>query len=36
VTEVYAKKYYSSHIQPAVKEELNAMKDALGTPEPKK
>lgn len=35
-TEVYAKKYYSSRVQPAVKEELDAMKDAPDAPEPKK
>ncbi|KAG1908789.1 uncharacterized protein F5891DRAFT_974104 [Suillus fuscotomentosus] len=34
--EVYAKKYYASRVQPAVKEELDAMKDALDAPEPKK
>ncbi|KAG2031787.1 hypothetical protein BDR03DRAFT_1015820 [Suillus americanus] len=35
-TEVYAKKYYSSRVQPAVKEELDAMKNAVDAPEPKK
>ncbi|KAG1876067.1 hypothetical protein C8R48DRAFT_768906 [Suillus tomentosus] len=35
-TEVYAKKYYASRVQPAVKEELDAMKDAPDAPEPKK
>jgi hypothetical protein len=35
-TEVYSKKYYLSRVQPAVKEELNAMRDAPGAPEPKK
>ncbi|KIK35110.1 hypothetical protein CY34DRAFT_17242 [Suillus luteus UH-Slu-Lm8-n1] len=35
-TEVYAKKYYASCVQPAVKEELNVMKNAVDTPEPKK
>ncbi|KAG1743571.1 uncharacterized protein EDB91DRAFT_1080976 [Suillus paluster] len=35
-TEVYAKKYYATHVQPAVKEELEAMKDAPDTPAPKK
>ncbi|KAG1811604.1 hypothetical protein EV424DRAFT_1349622 [Suillus variegatus] len=34
-TEVYAKKYYASRVQPAVKEELDAMKNALDAPEPK-
>ncbi|KAG2050203.1 hypothetical protein BDR06DRAFT_1011518 [Suillus hirtellus] len=34
-TEVYAKKYYASHVQPAVKEELDAMKNAVDAPEPK-
>ncbi|KIK31742.1 hypothetical protein CY34DRAFT_19614 [Suillus luteus UH-Slu-Lm8-n1] len=35
-TEVYAKKYYASRVQPAVKEELDAMKNAVDAPEPKK
>ncbi|KAG2754985.1 hypothetical protein P692DRAFT_20639285, partial [Suillus brevipes Sb2] len=35
-TEVYAKKYYASRVQPAVKEELKSMKDAPDAPEPKK
>ncbi|KAG2058312.1 hypothetical protein BDR06DRAFT_1004510 [Suillus hirtellus] len=35
-TEVYAKKYYALHVQPAVKEELDAMKDAPDAPELKK
>ena len=35
-TEVYSKKYYLSRVQPAVKEELNAMKDAPGALELKK
>ncbi|KAG1818250.1 hypothetical protein EV424DRAFT_1540192 [Suillus variegatus] len=34
-TEVYAKKYYTLRVQPAVKEELDAMKNALDAPEPK-
>ncbi|KAG2158733.1 uncharacterized protein EDB93DRAFT_1100364 [Suillus bovinus] len=34
--EVYAKKYYASRVQPAVKEELDAMKNTVDAPEPKK
>lgn len=35
-TEVYAKKYYATRVQPAVKEELEAMKDVADAPAPKK
>jgi hypothetical protein len=35
-TEVYAKKYYATCMQPAVKEELKAMKDAPDAPTLKK
>ncbi|KAG2138408.1 uncharacterized protein EDB93DRAFT_1106371 [Suillus bovinus] len=34
-TEVYTKKYHVSRVQPAVKEELNTMKNTLDAPEPK-
>jgi hypothetical protein len=35
-TEVYTKKYYMTRVQPAVKEELEAMKDAPDAPTLKK
>lgn len=35
-SEVYTKKYYSSRVQPCVKDELNTMKEQLNPPEPKK
>lgn len=35
-TEVYSKMYYTSRVQPMVKEELDAMKEASDAPELKK
>ncbi|KAG2739933.1 hypothetical protein P692DRAFT_20754799 [Suillus brevipes Sb2] len=35
-TEVYSKMYYATRVQPAVKEELNAMKEASDAPDLKK
>ncbi|KAG2053398.1 hypothetical protein BDR06DRAFT_1008788 [Suillus hirtellus] len=35
-TEVYSKMYYMSHVQPVVKEELDAMKEASDAPDLKK
>lgn len=35
-SEVYAKKYYASRVQPCAKDELNTMNEQLNPPEPKK